>query len=81
MPRNRSLGHSLHVALCFQAENKVSIPIITLVFVCGGGGGSVAQSCPTLCNPIECSPQGSSVRGISQAILEWVAISFSKGSS
>ena len=49
--------------------------------MCGGGGGSVAQSCPTLCNPIECSPPGSSVCGISQAILEWVAISFSKGSS
>ena len=40
------------------------------------------QSCPTLCNPVGCSPPGSSVHGISQArILEWVAISFSKGSS
>ena len=38
----------------------------------------VAQSCPTLCNPVDCSPPGSSVRGILQArILEWVAISFS----
>ena len=36
------------------------------------------QSCPTLCNPIECSPPGSSVPGVLQArILEWVAISFS----
>ena len=34
------------------------------------------------CDPIDCSPPGSSVRGISQArILEWVAISFSRGSS
>ena len=42
----------------------------------------VAQSCPTLCNPMDCSPSGSSVHGIFQArILEWVAISFSKGSS
>ena len=42
----------------------------------------VAQSCPTLCDPLVCSPQGSSVRGILQArILEWVAISFSRGSS
>ena len=41
----------------------------------------VTQSCPTLCNPIDCSPQGSPVHGILQArILEWVAISF-KGSS
>ena len=37
------------------------------------------QSCPTLCNPIDTSPLGSSVPGILQAItLEWVAISFSK---
>ena len=40
------------------------------------------QSCPTLCDPMDCSPPGSSVHGISQArILEWVVISFSKGSS
>ena len=42
----------------------------------------VAQSCPTLCDPIDCSPPGSSLHGILQArILEWVAISFSRGSS
>ena len=34
----------------------------------------VAQSCPTLCDPIECSLTGSSVHGISQArILEWIS--------
>ena len=42
----------------------------------------VAQLCPTLCHPMDCSPPGSSVHGIFQArILEWVVISFSKGSS
>ena len=42
----------------------------------------VAQSCPTLCDPMDCSPPGSSVHGILQArILEWVAISFSRESS
>ena len=42
----------------------------------------VAQSCPTLCNPMDCSPPGSSIHGILQArILEWVAISSSRGSS
>ena len=42
----------------------------------------VAQSCPTLCNPMDCSLPGSSVHGILQArILEWVAIPFSRGSS
>ena len=41
----------------------------------------VAQSCPTLCDPMDCSLLGSSIHGISQArILEWIAISFS-GSS
>ena len=41
-----------------------------------------AQSCPSLCDPMDYSPPGSSVHGISQArILEWVAISFSEGSS
>ena len=36
------------------------------------------QSCPTLCNPIDGSPPGSSVPGILQArTLEWIAISFS----
>ena len=56
-----------------------------------GGGGLVAQLCPTLAtprtvsdplDPMDCSLPGSSVHGIFQArILEWVAISFSRGSS
>ena len=42
----------------------------------------VTQSCPTLCDPMDCSLPGSSVHGIFQAsVLEWVAISFSRGSS
>ena len=42
----------------------------------------VTQSCSTLCDPVDCSPPGSSIHGILQArILELVAISFSKGSS
>ena len=42
----------------------------------------VTQSCPTLCNPMDCSLSGSSVHGIFQVrILEWVVISFSRGSS
>ena len=37
----------------------------------------VAQSCLTLCDPMDCSPPGSSVHGIFQArVLEWVAIAF-----
>ena len=42
----------------------------------------VAQSCLTLCDPMDCSLAGSSVHGIFQArVLEWIAISFSRGSS
>ena len=40
----------------------------------------VSQSCPTLCNPMDCSLVDSIVHGILQArILEWVAIPFSRG--
>ena len=42
----------------------------------------VAQSCPTLCDPLDCSLPGFSVHGILQArILEWVTISLPRGSS
>ena len=51
----------------------LAVPIVVVL---------VAQSCPTLCDPVACSPPGSSVHGIPQAsILEWVAISSSMGSS
>ena len=41
-----------------------------------------ARSCPTLCEPTDCSPPGSSVHGISQArILQWVAVPSSRGAS
>ena len=40
----------------------------------------VTQSCPTLCDPMDCTLPGSSVHGILQSrILEWVAIAFSRG--
>ena len=46
------------------------------------GESEVAQSCLTLCNPIDCSLPGFSIHGIFQArVLEWVAISFCRGSS
>ena len=42
----------------------------------------VAQSCLTLCDPMDCSLPGFSLHGLLQArVLEWVAISFSRGSS
>ena len=43
---------------------------------------NLLQWCPTLCSPMDCSPPGSSVHGISQErILEWVAMPSSRGSS
>ena len=60
-------------------QPEVRITGDTLHYACAG---SVAQSCLTLCGPMDCSPPGSSVHGILQArILEWVAISSSRGSS
>ena len=42
----------------------------------------VTQLCQTLCNPMDCSPPGTTVLGILQAkIMEWVAIPFSRGYS
>ena len=42
----------------------------------------VAQPCPTLCNPMDCSLPGSSIHGILQAsVLEWIAMLSSRGSS
>ena len=41
----------------------------------------VTRLCPTLCDPVDCSLPGSSIHGIFQArVLEWTAISFSRGS-
>ena len=54
----------------------------TVLEACCGILLCCAQSCPTLCNPVDFSLPGSSVHGIFQArVLEWVAISYSRGSS
>ena len=69
----------------------VSTSVYSRLFFFKGTGGwelsfnhtaGLCQSCLTLCNPMDCSPPGSSVHGILQArILEWVAISSPRGSS
>ena len=47
---------------------------------CSGSESEVTQSCPILCSPIDRSLPGFSIHGIFQArVLEWVAISFSRG--
>ena len=67
IPRSLSQGQLLE-------EPEHTPPLLVCVLV--------IQACLTLWDPMECSPSGSSVHGILQArIQEWVAISFSKGSS
>ena len=59
----------------FQGNGKIQPLVLFIPCEC-------AQSCPTLCDPMDCSLLGSSVHGIFQVrILEWVAISFSRQSS
>ena len=55
---------------------------VTFVALESQSESEVAQSCPTLCDPMDCSLPDSSICGIFQArVLEWAAISFSRGSS
>ena len=63
-------------------ERQVSYDIAYMQSLKKKGCCWVAKSLLTLCAPMDCSPPGSSVHGISQArILEWVVTSFSRGSS
>ena len=60
-------------------ERRGSIRIY--MCVCVGVCVLVTQLCPTLCDPMDCSPPGSSLHGIFQArILEWAAIPVSSPS-
>ena len=60
----------------------LEITISNLMFAAAAAAAKSLQLCPTLCDPIDGSPPGSSVHGIFQArILEWVATPFSQGSS
>ena len=69
--KKRPLSEKCHVS-----------PLFPVCLVKRESESEVAQSCPTLCDPIDCSLPGSSVHGIFQArVLEWVAISLSRGSS
>ena len=60
--------HNTHISTPFSLYSKAK-------------QSEVTQSCPTRCDPMDCSPPGSSIHGILQAkILEWVVISLSRGS-
>ena len=67
---------------------EVSLQMVSMILVSkalptlNGAKVVVAQLYPTLCDPKDCSPPGSSVHGILQArILEWLAVPFSRGAS
>ena len=75
-PRDRTQGS------CVSWIGKRSLHHYCLYCRLSESESEVSQSCPTLCNPMDCGLPGSSVHGISQArVLEWIAISFSRGSS
>ena len=79
--------NQLLVSLIFAVVILVSISFISALiflyfFPSANFESEVAQSCPTLCDPMDCSLPRSSLHGILQArVLEWIAISFSRGSS
>ena len=59
-------------------SEDVLIPVDCVHFAAAAAAAKLLQLCPTLCNPIDGSPPGSTAPGILQARkLEWVAISFS----
>ena len=67
--------------LCSGSQLNFS-PVLSVIIRSYARVCVLAQLCPTLCKPVDCSPPGSSDHGIFQArILEWVAISSSRGSS
>ena len=71
----------IHYCLIHTAGSPFPHPLCIIDYPCVLCAKSL-QSWPTLCDPMGCSPLVSSVHGILQArILEWAAISFSKGSS
>ena len=79
------LGQIGYKLIEYRAEGEGKIQSNSRLLTMGTGvcvGVGVCLSCLTLCESMDYSPPGSSVHGVSQArILEWVAISFYRGSS
>ena len=73
--KNYSLTKKRRRIKCFKCNCLETMVVLYLMIY-------LIQSCPTLLQPVDCSPPGCSVHGILQArILGWVAIPFSRGSS
>ena len=88
-PKNRDAQLHPQFCLCLSPRSMLFTNILRLLdplynqtsFLERKKESEVSQSCPTLCNPVECSLPDSSVHGIFWArVLEWVALSFSRGS-
>ena len=71
----------LKMASCFfflDDTHFLVVSILYFTYIAAAAAAKLLQSCPTLCDPIDGSPPGSSVHGILHArTLEWVAISSS----
>ena len=78
-----SMLKSRDISLLAKVHLVKAVVFLVVMYGCEKDSeNEVAQSCLTLCDPMDCSLPGSSVHGILQVrILEWVAISFSRGSS
>ena len=75
--RVAKVGHNL-----VTEQQQSQMEIFKTGFAAAAAAAKSIQSCPTLCDPRDCSPPGSSVPGILQArIPEWVAMPSSRGSS
>ena len=71
-----------HAAMAVASMTQKGVTVFFKPVYESESESEVAQSCPTLCDPMDCSLSGSSIHGILQArILEWVAVSFSRGAS
>ena len=76
------LGLQNHWRWWFSHEIKRCLPLGRKALTKLETESEVAQSCPTLCDPMDFSLPGTSIHGIFKArVPEWVAISFSRGSS
>ena len=76
------LPHGCPLPLMLPSEEEGRAPNASPRIVNRGKASELAQPCPTLCKPMDCSPPGSSVHGDFQArVQEWVATPFSRGSS
>ena len=78
--RHRSCDYlaQSHIAKGLRRRLLLGLGVFALLLT---AAAKSLQSCPTLCNPIDCSPPGSPIPGILQArTLEWVAICFSTSS-